>query len=175
MKVYMGTYAKYNSGNLFGAWLALADYADWDEFMAAANKLHSDEHDPELMAQDWEGPDWIISEYGVAHEAWDYMALNDDSQAIVAHLVEMHGDYLGAALEQLEMGNFHIYYGSLEAYAYDYFNDCYDLPNEVMQNLDLEGYARDLILNGDAELMDSKICNPQHFTRDDDRAWFMGR
>lgn len=175
MKVYMGTYAKYNNGNLHGAWLELADYADWDDFMSAANKLHSDEDDPELMAQDWEGPDWAISEYGVAQEAWDYLSLNDDEQAIVAHFAEDHGDYLGSALDRLKIGNFHIYSGSLEAYAYNYFADNYDLPHEVMQNLDLEGYARDLILNGDAELMGGGNRNPQNYTRDDDRKWFMGR
>ena len=175
MKVYMGTYAKYNNGNLFGAWLTLADYADWDDFMTWARKLHSDEDDPELMAQDWEGPDWAISEYGVAQEAWDYMALNEDEQAIVAHFTEEYFLSLGAALDRLKIGDFYIYHGSLEAYSYDYFADNYDLPDEVMRYLDLEAYARDLILNGDAELMGGGNRNPQHYTRDDDRTWFMGR
>ena len=51
-KVYVGTYAKYNNGNLFGEWLELDDYSDEDEFLEACRELHSDEEDPELMFQD---------------------------------------------------------------------------------------------------------------------------
>ena len=34
-KVYVGTYAKYNNGSLFGAWLDLSDYSDKEEFYEA--------------------------------------------------------------------------------------------------------------------------------------------
>lgn len=54
-RIYVGTYAKYNSGSLQGAWLDLSDYADAAEFMAACKELHKDEADPELMFQDYEG------------------------------------------------------------------------------------------------------------------------
>lgn len=63
MKIYVGTYAKYNNGDLKGEWLDLEDYADLDEFYAACKELHSDEEDPEYMFQDWEGiPDLYIGE-----------------------------------------------------------------------------------------------------------------
>lgn len=51
-KVYVGTYKKYNEGNLKGAWLDLADYESYSEFVAACKKLHNDEKSPELMIQD---------------------------------------------------------------------------------------------------------------------------
>lgn len=51
-KVYVGTYRKYNNGSIKGAWLDLADYATYQEFMAACRKLHKDESDPEFMIQD---------------------------------------------------------------------------------------------------------------------------
>lgn len=54
-RIYCGTYAKYNSGSLKGAWLTLADYRDRAEFLEACRALHSDEADPELMFQDYEG------------------------------------------------------------------------------------------------------------------------
>lgn len=54
-KLYVGTYAKYNSGSIAGAWLDLEDYADRDSFLVAARELHKDESDPELMYQDFEG------------------------------------------------------------------------------------------------------------------------
>lgn len=53
-KVYVGTYKKYNNGNLMGAWLDLADYDSYEEFVKACRKLHKDERDPEFMIQDSE-------------------------------------------------------------------------------------------------------------------------
>lgn len=54
-RIYVGTYAKYNSGSLEGKWLDLSDYSDAAEFMKACMELHADEADPELMFQDYEG------------------------------------------------------------------------------------------------------------------------
>lgn len=53
-RVYVGTYAKYNNGSLFGKWLDLSDYSDKEEFIEACWELHKDEEDPELMFQDYE-------------------------------------------------------------------------------------------------------------------------
>ena len=53
-KVYVGTYKKYNEGSLKGAWLDLAEYKTYDEFLSACKELHKDESDPEYMIQDWE-------------------------------------------------------------------------------------------------------------------------
>jgi antirestriction protein len=54
MKIYVSTYAKYNAGNLAGAWLTLTDYIDAQDFLAACYNLHNDEIDPELMFQDFD-------------------------------------------------------------------------------------------------------------------------
>ena len=63
-RVYVGTYARYNNGSLFGKWLDLSDYSDKDEFLEACRKLHKDEQDPEYMFQDYENiPEALISEY----------------------------------------------------------------------------------------------------------------
>lgn len=53
--VYVGTYAKYNEGNLSGKWLRFDDFADREDMLEACRKLHADEADPELMFQDFEG------------------------------------------------------------------------------------------------------------------------
>ena len=108
-------------------------------------------------------------------EAWDYMSLDDDEQAIVAHICSNHGASLGSALDQLKDGNFSVYHGALDCYALEYFEDCYDLPEGVKQYLDLDGYARDLILNGDAELMGDYARDARDYIGDTDRSWFMGR
>lgn len=52
--IYVGTYAKYNNGSLYGKWFNLADYSDYDELLEAMYELHSDESDPEFMFQDYE-------------------------------------------------------------------------------------------------------------------------
>jgi len=48
-RIYVGTYAKYNSGSIKGQWLNLKDYSDKDDFLAACRELHKDESDPEFM------------------------------------------------------------------------------------------------------------------------------
>ena len=60
MKVYVGTFRKYNEGSIEGAWIDLDKFANYEEFIAACRKLHADETDPELMIQDVEndGEDW---------------------------------------------------------------------------------------------------------------------
>ncbi len=59
-RIYVGTYAKYNEGSIFGKWLDLSDYSDKDEFYETCRELHKDEEDPELMFQDWE---YILRSY----------------------------------------------------------------------------------------------------------------
>ena len=46
-RIYVGTYAQYNNGSLFGEWLDLSDYSDKDDFLEACAELHKDEQDPE--------------------------------------------------------------------------------------------------------------------------------
>lgn len=59
-RVYVGTYAKYNSGSLAGAWINLDDCADYSEFLAKCQATHKDERDPEFMIQDAEAfPDGL--------------------------------------------------------------------------------------------------------------------
>jgi len=54
MKIYVGTYNKYNNGSIAGAWLTLTDYSDTQDFLAACYNLHNDEIDSELMFQDFD-------------------------------------------------------------------------------------------------------------------------
>lgn len=67
IRLYVGTYSKYNSGSLFGAYLNLSDYSDLEEFYRACKVLHKDEEDPEFMFQDIEGPAEIRNLIG---ESW---------------------------------------------------------------------------------------------------------
>lgn len=51
--LYVGTYGKYNDGNLFGMWIRLAAFDSKDDFLTFCAALHSDEYDPEFMNQDF--------------------------------------------------------------------------------------------------------------------------
>ena len=82
-RIYVGTYAKYNEGSIEGKWLDLSDYSDKEEFYEACRELHKDEHDPELMFQDWE---YIPS--GLIGESW----LSDNIFKIIETIDDMDED-----------------------------------------------------------------------------------
>lgn len=98
-KIYVGTYAKYNDGSIFGKWLTLSDYADKDEFYEACKELHKDEEDPELMFQDWEDiPDAMVGECFISEKWWElYDEVGDD---------EDEADKVIAYFENCCSGNF---------------------------------------------------------------------
>lgn len=61
--LFVGTYKKYNEGNLAGAWIDIESVSDADEFFEVCRNLHSDEENPEFMFQDFEGfPENMYSE-----------------------------------------------------------------------------------------------------------------
>ena len=87
-KIYVGTYAKYNAGDLSGAWLSLRDYATYEELIEACLELHSDEAEPELMIQDCEDfPDGLDCMESLSREEWqDVMdALNESESGPQGH------------------------------------------------------------------------------------------
>ncbi len=84
-QIYVGTYGKYNNGNLDGKWLDLEDYADKEDFHVACKELHSNESDPEFMFQTWENiPAKYIDEAWIDEEFWtDYLELDEHDRLIV--------------------------------------------------------------------------------------------
>ena len=72
--IYVGTYHKYNEGNLGGKWLNVADYDSKEQFLEACKQLHKDEHDPEFMYQDHEYiPEEMCDESWVSSEIWSVL------------------------------------------------------------------------------------------------------
>lgn len=61
-QIYVGTYRKYNSGSIYGAWLQLSDYSNYDELLEAMQELHQDEEEPEFMFQDYECSEFFIKQ-----------------------------------------------------------------------------------------------------------------
>ncbi len=154
-RIYVGTYAKYNEGSIFGKWMDLSDYSDSEEFYDACRELHSDEEDPELMFQDWEnipsaliGESWIsdnifevinaVSDLNDTEQEAFYIWLNDGSRDIdtddINGLIEsFRDDYQGQ-------------YNSEEDFAYEIVEESYDLPEFAKTYFDYEKFARDLFI-----------------------------
>ena len=55
-RIYVGTYAKYNNGSIYGKWLDLSDYSDKEEFYEACHELHGDEPDAEFIGKTYRPP-----------------------------------------------------------------------------------------------------------------------
>lgn len=108
--VYVGTFAKYNSGSLKGAWIKLEGHTA-QSFAEACLELHSDESDPELMFQDFEGfPRAFYSESALSPSLWEWLDCNDSDQAIWEAFTEC----FGYSFEETSLSQ------ALDAYVGDY-------------------------------------------------------
>lgn len=96
-RVYVGTLGKYNSGNLGGAWVDLAEFADDpDGFLARCREIHADEADPELMFQDFDGfPREFYGESGLSTELWPWLALDEEDRELIAVYAGILGHPVG--------------------------------------------------------------------------------
>lgn len=149
-RVYVGTYAKYNSGSIAGAWLTCDDYADKDAFLEACAELHKDESDPELMFQDHEGiPDGYISESSIDESLWEFLELDDDEKEIVTlYRDNVRDDATIDEAKEAYLGT----YDSEEDWAAQYWEESgllADIPEHAQNYIDYEAYARDARLGGD--------------------------
>lgn len=154
-RVYVGTYSKYNDGNLHGAWLDLEDYSDADEFLTACRELHSDESDPELMFQDFEGfPKAFYGESCLADGLWDWITLDDEDRELLAiYTAEIDSDGTIDAAREAYCGK----YDSPSDWAAEWLGECGDLasvPAHLQNYIDFEAYARDCRLNGDVTFVE---------------------
>lgn len=60
--IYVGMYAKYNEGSIYGEWLQLSNYSSYDELLEAMEELNQDEQEPEFMLQDYECSEFFIKQ-----------------------------------------------------------------------------------------------------------------
>ena len=91
-QIYVGTYGKYNDGSIAGAWVSLDEHDTEAAFYAAAKALHKNEHDPELMFQDFEGfPQDFYGESYLDARLWEWLELDDDDRETVSGWLEVSG------------------------------------------------------------------------------------
>ena len=129
-RLYVGTYAKYNSGSLAGDWLDLEDYSDRESFLEACAELHSDESDPEIMFQDFEGfPRCWYSESGAPPSIlWEWLELDESERAAFA----LYADHMGGEVEIEDFRD--AYNGTWESeaeFAEHTAEDCGEIPKDL--------------------------------------------
>ena len=129
--IYCGTYAKYNNSSIYGKWLNLSDYSDYDELLEAMRELHKDEHDPEFMFQDYEHCE-LFEKLGLIHESF----LSPEIYEIAEQINDLGYDLevFEACLDNLGKMDFpslHEYVNNF--YCGEYANDI-DFVQELYEN-----------------------------------------
>ena len=148
--VYVGTYEKYNNGDLTGAWLDVSQYSDRVAFYQACAALHADEDDPELMFQDFQGfPTSYYAESWLDVNLWEWLDLDDDEK----EMVEAYHDNIDrdASIECIKDA-FCGTWDSAERWAENWLNDSgllSEVPEVLQHYIDFEAYARDARMGGD--------------------------
>lgn len=141
--LYVGTYGKYNDGNLAGMWVAPDTFADAEDFGEFCDRLHADEECPELMMQDFEHiPRCLYREAGVPSELlWWWLDLNETEREIVEDYAEnVSGDFEYALMHAMS-----VYCCDVDSWD-DYIDsqaDVDELPQWARPYFDYESYRRD--------------------------------
>lgn len=163
--IYVGTYAKYNAGSLFGKWFNLSDFTDKDEFMEACKKLHKDEDDPEFMFQDRENiPEELVSESWISEKFFELRDKVEDMDATEQEAFSIWLDYESRDLSKDDADDlvkkfkddYIGKYDEEEDYAREVVEQCYEVSDFVLNYFDYAAFARDLF-NGDYKHIDGFV------------------
>ena len=158
-QVYVGTYAKYNNGNLYGKWIDLTDYSDSEEFYQACKELHADEADPEFMFQDTNFDQELdvvcekfVSECRIEPELWEAFELDEKELSQVSAVWDEYDDRLSISEALKKASDAYCgHYSSLEEYVEKMLREelsCYGIPekriDDIVWRYDSESMAKDL-------------------------------
>lgn len=153
VKIYVGTYNKYNNGSICGEWLTLGDYNDLEEFYNACKELHADENDPEFMFQDYETPDIfkdLIGESFIDENIFELAeALEGKDIDMVTAFISLGYDLTSENIEKAEE-KFLGHYDNDEEMAEEYAEQTgmlYEVPESLRYYFDFEKFGRDLSMD----------------------------
>lgn len=147
IKVYVGTFKKYNENNLQGDWLTLGDYIDYKEFIWACKDLHEDEENPILMFQDIECPSELkrfISESDIDESLFLLEDVEEDEDYVIAyieHTEDIKQCFIDEARNEY-IGEFESYYDLGEYFANNV--DMLEMSEKVREYFDFEAYGEDI-------------------------------
>lgn len=152
--IYCGTYAKHNNGSLYGKWLNLADYSDYEDLLKAMRELHGDEDDPEFMLQDHENCELfeklgLIGENFLSPEIYEIAEQINESEYYI-EVYEACLDNLGKVdFQSLDEYINNFYYGEFSSdedfIQYLYEDDTFNIPNWVV--IDWSATARSIMFD----------------------------
>ena len=156
VKIYVGTYAKYNSGSIAGQWIDLTNLSYEDYCNTIAN-THYDESDPEYMIQDIDTDNEVlrnmISEYGIDADFWD---LKDTMKLLSEQELEAYTIYINNT-KDTDIYNFQDSYfcyldeyninEAFGSYMMDITGEISEIPKHLQYYFDFESYGRDLLIN----------------------------
>ena len=139
MKVYVGTYSKYNSGSLKGDWLDIEGYVDQEDFLTACAKLHEDEDDAEFMFQDQEGiPGCFFCESQIDKELWDMIKEADDLDEAIAY-VDYHNEWDKGKFDESKRGK----WGSDKEFIQDLIDNTETIPEWLEGYIDWDAMTKE--------------------------------
>lgn len=155
MKVYVGTYAKYNAGSLYGKWLSLEDFDSKEEFLREAVSIHDNEADPELMFQDYENiPNQLIGESWISENLWRLMRLEEEEKEPFMIYVDNIGcdlddfDKVYEDFQESYSGNWNENWSDPRLkYAENLFDEIFEVPENIQLYIDYEKFSNDLFLS----------------------------
>lgn len=150
-RLYVGTYGKYNSGNLDGAWFDLSDYETKADFIEACREYHKDEEDPEFMFQDYDNmhtdmySECCVDEDFFEFVSWVNRNTNVDCEMVYAYvnMFEWDAQLIMSEIEDAYMGK----YESKEDFALEHFLIGEDIPEHVVYYLDWDSITYDMFLD----------------------------
>ena len=148
-QVYVGTYGKYNDGSIAGAWVSIESFDTYEEFMDFCHAIHSNEYDPELMFQDFQGfPKDFYWEGGISEEKFDlikqYCAYSENMQ-------EAADAWLGLGNDNFEKFDdaYRGQWDSEEDFAEYVWEDmCYNIPDYIRRFINWKWVANDIFSDG---------------------------
>ena len=153
--IYVADLADYNTGILRGQWIEIEVDTEVDNIHEAiAEMLALKEHE-EYAVHDYNNlPHSGLGEYPDLEEVVEIArAVHEHGYKLIDGYLSLFGVEGLAVLEDRFLG----IYASVEDYAYEYIDGCYNLE-EMMGNLatyfDYQAFARDLELSGDISTVD---------------------
>lgn len=146
----IATHGASTTAALYGQWIDLTGFSDFDEFYNYCCALHTDEQDPELMFQDYENfPEAYYDECLSRNEfnkIQEYTEMCDShkKEAVDAY-ISLYGDDCLQDFDERYQGE----WDSEEAFGEYLFDECYCdslrcLPSNIRGYIDYAAFSRDI-------------------------------
>ena len=162
--IYVGTYYKYSCKNsLYGLWIDLTTFDEYDELCDFCRRLHCDENDPEFMVQDFENYPKSLYHEGGLPTAEEFERINEfaalDENKKEAYEIFLDNYNENATIEEFEE-RYEGKYDSGEDFAEYLCEECgyfKNLPQWLQCCIDYSAVWRSLDTGGDYSEFDGHI------------------